>query len=1001
MKFGFSWKTACLTLTLILPLMHATFAHADTQLVRNPTLADTDANGKVDSWYNKESSPKPVTVDGQSFVQLQVTDAGKGCVLEQYTGLKGAKQVTFAANVRWNNITPGKKSWMVGIVQAMFVNSNNKKVGPYQAIQNFKGTQANWTTISKTLDVPDGALGVRLHLALYYVQQGTLDVQWITANPGNIAMDPAGKVIDGHVAAPTPVAKAAPKPTPVTTSSVSATPGMQLVNNPKLLDADGDGKIERWYNKEGSPKPVVQNGQSYAFLEVQNAGKGCVLEQYTGLKGAKQITISSKVRWNNIIPGSKSWKSGTVQAMFVDKNNKKVGPYQAIKTFKGTNPDWAIISKILDVPDGALGVRLHLALYYVQQGSMDVQWITVTSGDTALDPDGKPVNDQSASVSVKPAQKSEKTVASTTPVSVSMSLPVGDGPEYAGIKGVNLLGSDPYANLKPFRNTEHFKVSRITVKDQPFTNAIRIKTSKQPDAMWDMQLRGPAAAPIRKGDKLLLTYWVKSVAIDTEFAETSFLTTLELDEDPWTKLIQIGNRNLVSEDWYKLQRVYVAKQDLPVHKSAFSFQFGFDPQTFEIGGLSLYNYGQSIDKDALPSIKAKLYTGHEDDAPWRAEAAARIEQHRKADLQITVVDAQGNPVPNATVDVNMTRHGFRWGTAVYRWFFYGMNPRNAEYQKRAAELFNFAVLENGMKWGTWESGAKNRKAISEAIRWAKNNNIAMRGHTLVWPSFNRSPERLKQLRYEPEKLRDEIRKHITDIVTANKGVHTEWDVLNEPKTNHDFMSILGIEEAANWFKLAKQLDPDAKMFINENSILSGVKVANFESWIRRLRNAGAPIEGIGMQGHLGIGTASPIHMWATYDRFYNQFKVPIAITELDVLSDDEDLQAMYLRDVMIASFAHPAIESLVFWGFWDGRHWKKNSPLYNEDWSEKKGLKVYRDLVFNQWWTREKATTSNDGKTKVRGFLGEYDITVNADGKQKTVKTTVTSKDNKLSITLD
>ena len=156
-----------------------------------------------------------------------------------------------------------------------------------------------------------------------------------------------------------------------------------------------------------------------------------------------------------------------------------------------------------------------------------------------------------------------------------------------------------------------------------------------------------------------------------------------------------------------------------------------------------------------------------------------------------------------------------------------------------------------------------------------------------------------------------------------------------------------------------------------------------------------------MQGHLGIGTASPIHMWATYDRFYNQFKVPIAITELDVLSDDEDLQAMYLRDVMIASFAHPAIESLVFWGFWDGRHWKKNSPLYNEDWSEKKGLKVYRDLVFNQWWTREKATTSNDGKTKVRGFLGEYDITVNADGKQKTVKTTVTSKDNKLSITLD
>ena len=137
MKFGFSWKTACLTLTLILPLMHATFAHADTQLVRNPTLADTDANGKVDSWYNKEGSPKPVTVDGQSFVQLQVTDAGKGCVLEQYTGLKGAKQVTFAANVRWNNITPGKKSWMVGIVQAQ--PAHHATSSPVSFVSNRRG----------------------------------------------------------------------------------------------------------------------------------------------------------------------------------------------------------------------------------------------------------------------------------------------------------------------------------------------------------------------------------------------------------------------------------------------------------------------------------------------------------------------------------------------------------------------------------------------------------------------------------------------------------------------------------------------------------------------------------------------------------------------------------------------------------------------------------------------------------------------------------------------
>ena len=102
-------------------------------------------------------------------------------------------------------------------------------------------------------------------------------------------------------------------------------------------------------------------------------------------------------------------------------------------------------------------------------------------------------------------------------------------------------------------------------------------------------------------------------------------------------MIQIANRFLIGETWHKVQRVYTAKRDLPVGKSAFSFQFGFNPQTFEIGGLSLYNYGPDIASDVLPSVKPKLYNGHEDDAPWRDVAAKRIEQIRKADMNITAV----------------------------------------------------------------------------------------------------------------------------------------------------------------------------------------------------------------------------------------------------------------------------------------------------------------------------------------------------------------------------
>ena len=74
---------------------------------------------------------------------------------------------------------------------------------------------------------------------------------------------------------------------------------------------------------------------------------------------------------------------------------------------------------------------------------------------------------------------------------------------------------------------------------------------------------------------------------------------------------------------------------------------------------------------------------------WRAEANARIEQHRKEDVSIRLTQ-NGKPVNNATVRVEMTRHEFLFGSNV---FAYGTNE---EYNRRFAELLNFATL--GFYW---------------------------------------------------------------------------------------------------------------------------------------------------------------------------------------------------------------------------------------------------------------------------------------------------------------
>ena len=54
----------------------------------------------------------------------------------------------------------------------------------------------------------------------------------------------------------------------------------------------------------------------------------------------------------------------------------------------------------------------------------------------------------------------------------------------------------------------------------------------------------------------------------------------------------------------------------------------------------------------------------EADAQWRAEAAGRIETHRKAPLSIERHDADRRPVEGAVAHIAMTRHAFGFGTAI-------------------------------------------------------------------------------------------------------------------------------------------------------------------------------------------------------------------------------------------------------------------------------------------------------------------------------------------------
>lgn len=90
----------------------------------------------------------------------------------------------------------------------------------------------------------------------------------------------------------------------------------------------------------------------------------------------------------------------------------------------------------------------------------------------------------------------------------------------------------------------------------------------------------------------------------------------------------------------------------------------------------------------------------------------------------------------------------------------------------------------------------------------------------------------------------------------------------------------------------------------------------------------------------------------------------------------------------------------MMWGFWDGKHWLGDAPMFYPDWTLKPSGQVWIDLVHRAWKTNIEGTTGTQGEYKTRGFLGDYEITVSHNGKAKTTKVSLGKNGQALTVTL-
>ena len=344
----------------------------------------------------------------------------------------------------------------------------------------------------------------------------------------------------------------------------------------------------------------------------------------------------------------------------------------------------------------------------------------------------------------------------------------------------------------------------------------------------------------------------------------------------------------------------------------------------------------------------------------------------------------GRPVEDPTGYKDTYKDYFTVGVAV--------NIRNVSDADQIALIkknFNSITAENDMKVVSLQprEGEWNWENADKIANFCRENGIPLRGHTLCWHSQfadwmfvdEKGNDVSKEVFYE------RLRTHIHTVVNRYKDIVYCWDVVNEAMADGDgrpnrwtrevpspyrqsrHFKLCGDEFIAKAFEFAHEADPNALLFYNDYNAADPAKRDRIYNMVKKMKDAGVPVHGIGMQGHYNIYGPSNEDIEAAIEK-YAEIVDHIHFTELDIRINEEmggGLQfsrgqagevPAYVKTMHEAKYADlfrilrkhkDVVKNVTFWNLSDRDSWlgANNYPLpFDKDYKAKNVYRVIKNF---------------------------------------------------------
>ncbi|CAN0921975.1 Endo-1,4-beta-xylanase 1 [Linum grandiflorum] len=273
-----------------------------------------------------------------------------------------------------------------------------------------------------------------------------------------------------------------------------------------------------------------------------------------------------------------------------------------------------------------------------------------------------------------------------------------------------------------------------------------------------------------------------------------------------------------------------------------------------------------------------------------------------------------------------------------------------------------------------QQGKFNYKEADDMLEFCRTHNLKVRGHCIFWEVESRIQSWVRSL--NETSLTNAVQNRLNDLLTRYKGKLNHYDVNNEMLHGSFYQDRLGYDIRANMFRTAHQLDPSATLFVNDYHIEDGSDVHStpemYTRQVLELREQGAQVGGIGVQGHIEVPVGAIVS--SAFDKL-GTLGLPIWLTELDVSSANEFIRADDLEVMLREAFAHPAVEGVVLWGFWELYMSRKNAHLVDASGKINQAGKRFLSLK-KEWLSEAKGSIDGKGEFRFRGFHGSYNVEI-------------------------